>query len=88
MFHYELGRYDRALEIYDNDVLAEGSEDFRDIANEASLLWRLRLEGVDVGERFDQLHGLALKRVEDATLVFSSLHHLLIVLAKDDAPAA
>jgi hypothetical protein len=64
------------------------SEDFRDVANAASLLWRLRQEGADVGDRWDELREIALRRAQDMTLAFASLHHLLTLVATGEREAA
>lgn len=84
LFHLGDGRPELALEIYDADVRPTATDDFRDIANAVSLLWRMRQEGVAVGMRWDELELLARKRATDTTLVFASLHHLLTLLATGD----
>lgn len=56
---------------------AEQTDDYRDIANGASMLVRLGIEGVDVGDRWDELAALAAGRVEDGAVVFADLHYLL-----------
>jgi tetratricopeptide (TPR) repeat protein len=88
LFHLELGRHDRALAIYDREVRPAPTDDFRDVANATSLLWRLEQEGVDVGGRWEELRLLAHRRKEDTTLVFAALHHLLTLVAVGDIDAA
>ncbi|MGE3643436.1 MAG: tetratricopeptide repeat protein [Beijerinckiaceae bacterium] len=88
LFHADRGACDKALAIYDRDVRIDRSEDFRDVANAVSLLERLQQTGVDIGDRFDELHELAGRRRCDATYVFASLHHLVSLLAKKDFAAA
>ena len=81
LLQMERGRHDLALDLYDHDVRPVETDDFRDIANAASLLWRLRQERVEVGHRWEELAELAQKRACDTTLVFASLHHLLSLIA-------
>lgn len=88
LFNLNLGKTDRALAVYDRDVRAAGSVDFRDMANAISLLWRLRQHGVDVGARFEELADVARARSNDTTLVFACLHVLLALLAVGDDDAA
>lgn len=88
LFHLETGCHRTALEIYDREIRAVVTDDFRDIANAVSFLWRLRQEGVDTGGRFDELYEIARLRTQDASLMFASLHHLLSLLAKEDFDAA
>ena len=86
--HLELGHIDVALSIYDTHVRPVPTDDFRDIANAVSLLWRLREENVDVGARWDELAELARKRARDSSLLFASLHHLLTLTATGDVATA
>ena len=72
-----LARYDAALALYDAEIRAEKTDDYRDISNAASLLSRLELEGVDVGDRWEELAVLAEKRTEDGCLAFADLHYML-----------
>ncbi|WGH78631.1 tetratricopeptide repeat protein [Jannaschia ovalis] len=85
----DLGRLDEALQLYDAKVRAEHTDDYRDIANATSLLTRLELEGVDVGDRWVELADLSERRTEDACLVFADLHYLLALEAdgREDAAA-
>lgn len=88
LLQLERGRHDLALDIYDHDVRPVSTDDFRDIANAASLLWRLRQERIDVGGRWEELAMLAQKRTQDTTLIFASLHHLMSLIAGGDLACA
>ena len=88
LFHLERGASAEALAIYDADVRPVQTDDFRDIANATSMLWRLAQQGVEVDSRWDELHDIAARRLDDTTLVFASLHHLLTCLACDDRQGA
>lgn len=88
LFQLEKGNHARVLELYDNDVMPAASDDFRDVANAVSLLWRLRQSGVAVGSRWAQLREIALKRRSDVTYVFASLHYLLALVANKEVSAA
>jgi tetratricopeptide (TPR) repeat protein len=80
LFQLELGRISETLALYDQAVRAEKTDDYRDIANAASLLERLTLAGVDVGERWQELADIAARRTDDRRLVFADLHYLLALL--------
>jgi tetratricopeptide (TPR) repeat protein len=54
LFHMDRGDFDAALAIYD-DALAGAHGMAVSRLDATSLLWRLRLEGVDVGRRFEAL---------------------------------
>ncbi len=88
LFHLERGDVSTVLSIYDRDVRPIPTDDFRDLANAASLLWRLEQEGIDVGERWSELHDIASKRRRDTTYVFGSLHYLLVLVARGDKTGA
>lgn len=84
LLHFSKGEIGRALELYDREIRPGLSDDFRDIANAVSLLWRMRQQGIDTRERFAELHAFARTRAQDSTLVFASLHHLLTMKACGD----
>ncbi|MCB4825175.1 hypothetical protein [Roseicella aerolata] len=88
LFHLERGRQEAALDLYDREVRPGPGEDFRDYANAASLLERLRQEGIDVGDRWRELAEVAARRRRETTLVFAVLHRLLALAAVGDLPAA
>lgn len=88
LFHAEEEDVGRALEIYDNDVRPVPTDDFRDIANATSLLWRLEQVGASVGDRWDELAETARARCNDTTLMFASLHRLMALVATGERMAA
>lgn len=77
LFHLDRGATEPALALYDSRVRATRTDDYRDIANAASLLARLQIEGVAVGARWEELAALAAGRVEHGGNVFADLHYLL-----------
>ncbi len=77
LMHLDLGEYDIALAQYDAEIRAEKTDDYRDISNAASLLSRLELEGVAVGDRWEELAALAEHRATDGCLAFADLHYML-----------
>ena len=56
--------------------------------NGASLLKRLELLGVDVGDRWEPLAEYARKRVDDHVLAFTDLHSLMALASADDTATA
>ncbi|WP_316014889.1 tetratricopeptide repeat protein, partial [Roseobacter sp. HKCCA0434] len=81
LFHLDRGACGPVLELYDRKVRPAATDDFRDIANAASLLFRLEVEGIDVGDRWEELGALGAGRTEDGCLVFADLHYLLALNA-------
>jgi hypothetical protein len=84
LFCLDRGKYDRVVDIYDNDLNINRTGDFRDFANAVSLLVRLQQMGVDIGSRLKALHAEARDRAADTTYVYASLHNLLVLLANKD----
>jgi len=81
LLHLERGDHDRVLKIYDDEVRPQQTDDFRDMANAISLLWRLNQIGVHVGSRWCDLAEIASRRRTDATLIFAALHNLAVLVA-------
>ncbi|MAY88670.1 MAG: tetratricopeptide repeat protein 38 family protein [Pseudooceanicola sp.] len=66
-----------ALALYDGEIRAERTDDYRDIANATSLLMRIELEGGTVGTRWEELGALCAARTGDGCLIFADLHYML-----------
>lgn len=88
LFHLERGEFDEVLDIHDKWVrnrelplLVSMPDLYIDMQNGASMLLRLELRGVDVGDRWAELEELTLKRLDDHTSPFTSPHYALILAA-------
>lgn len=88
LYHLEAGDHDGVLKIYDEEIRPVQTDDFRDMSNAVSMLWRLEQDGVNVGDRWQELAEIAHKRRTDTTYVFASLHYLLALIAVGDLNAA
>jgi tetratricopeptide (TPR) repeat protein len=88
LFRLERGETAEVLRLYDEDIRGEQTDDYRDIANGASLLARLDYAGVDVGTRWEELAAKAEGRVQDGRLVFADLHYALSLLGAGRQDAA
>lgn len=77
LLHLDLGETERVLELYDQKIRHDKTDDYRDIANATSLLMRLELEGVSVGDRWTELADFSQNRTSDGCLVFADLHYML-----------
>jgi tetratricopeptide (TPR) repeat protein len=88
LMYLDRGDYDRVLALYDEDVRAEKTDDYRDISNAASLLVRLEIEGINIGGRWEELASLSEARVDDRCNVFADLHYMLALGGGDRRQAA
>ncbi len=89
LYHLERYEFDEVLGIYDAQVASDVESDFYlDICNASSLLWRLEMFGVDVGDRWRALADVAKAHVADTDLIFVSLHYLMALVSAGDTAAA
>lgn len=88
LFRLERGETGEVLRLYDEEIRAESTDDYRDIANGASLLARLEFAGIDVGDRWEELAARAEGRVHDGCLVFADLHYALSLLGAGQTDGA
>jgi hypothetical protein len=88
LYHLERGEFDEVMRIYDDQVACDIETDFYlDMCNATSLLWRLEMFGVDVGDRWHRLAKVSETHTEDRDLIFVSLHHLMALIAAGDTAA-
>lgn len=77
LFHLELGDHATVLDLYDQEIRAESTEEYLDITNGTALLWRLEQQGADVGDRWTELADRSAERVGDHLLCFADLHYAM-----------
>jgi tetratricopeptide (TPR) repeat protein len=80
LFQLELGQIHETLALYDTAIRADKTDDFRDIANASSILQRIELSGVSVGNRWEELADIAERRIGDRQLAFADLHYMIALL--------
>ncbi|MGE0789831.1 MAG: hypothetical protein AB7S26_29430 [Sandaracinaceae bacterium] len=73
----ELGRPDEALRAFDARVAIYPTDDYREVSNACSLLYRLERRGVDVGARWDRWVAIARERSGDHQSPFADAHFVL-----------
>lgn len=88
LFLLAQGDFDRALDLYDTKLCSVNSASYVDVSNQASMLKRLEIGGVDVGDRWDVLGEHAETRIHDHLLPFRDVHFCLALAAKGDFGAA
>jgi tetratricopeptide (TPR) repeat protein len=87
LLHLDLERTRRVLSLYDDEIRRQASDEYLDVANAVSLLWRLEQAEVDVGSRWIELAEHARHHLSDHALVFVDLHYLMAMVAAGDADA-
>ena len=95
LFLLERGAHDRILELLDREVRNPDSalvkavpDAYIDIQNVASLLLRLELRGVDVGDRWHGVAEVAAQRIGNHASPFTDAHAAMILAAVGDMDAA
>ena len=83
LFHMDSARYDQALALYDVCVHPEPAQFVLSLIDATALLWRLRLEGVDVGNRFHDVADDWEKRLEGGAgfYAFNDAHAAMAFVA-------
>jgi tetratricopeptide (TPR) repeat protein len=88
MFHLELRDTDAVLELYDrrfrnlaSPLVAALPDLYIDVQNAASMLFRLERQGVDVGERWNELADKAQARIGDCQSAFTLPHWMMALAA-------
>ena len=81
LFHLELEEVEPVLQLYDERMRADLSDEYLDICNATSMLWRLEERGVDTGDRWNELAERCEARTSDHQMVFPDVHFLLALAA-------
>jgi tetratricopeptide (TPR) repeat protein len=74
------GATDEALKLYDTKVRRDDSSLLLEWVDASALLWRLKLEGVDAGERWQSLAASWERTVDDCFYAFNDLHAIMAFL--------
>lgn len=81
LLHLDRGETDAVLKFYDEKVRPDADAQIvLEWIDAAALLWRLQLEGVDVGDRFTPLANAMARAAEDGVYAFNDLHAIMAFL--------
>ncbi len=80
LYHLDRGETARVLEIYDTGVRPAGSDVVLEMLDASALLWRLHLDGVDVGERWSELADVWEGTIEDGYYAFNDAHAMMALV--------
>jgi tetratricopeptide (TPR) repeat protein len=81
LFHLDEGNCDAALAVYDTRVRPSPSRVAGEMVDASAMLWRLRLRGVDVGDRWTELAQSWEALGDDGYYAFNDVHALMAFLA-------
>jgi tetratricopeptide (TPR) repeat protein len=77
LYHLDLGDHDTVLDLYDRKVRAQPSKFALELVDATSMLWRLTLRGVDVGNRWQDLAACWEPGIEAGFYAFNDAHAML-----------
>lgn len=84
LFHLDLGEHERVLDIYDNHLRSNAHEgDKYEELDASALLWRLKLLGVETGERWAELADRWEPTVQDTLYAFNDVHAMMTFVSDD-----
>ena len=78
---HEMERSDQALALYDHAMWDPASDEYLDLANDTSLLLRLEMAGVSVGDRWQVLAEKVKGRKDEHLLAFVDAHFMMPLAA-------
>uniref|UniRef100_A0A674KE98 Tetratricopeptide repeat protein 38 n=1 Tax=Terrapene triunguis TaxID=2587831 RepID=A0A674KE98_9SAUR len=86
LYFIEKGDYEAALTIYDNHIAPAclSNRSMLAVLDNCSMLYRLQLEGVKVGDRWNEVIQLTKKHSKDHVLFFNDVHILMSSLGAKD----
>jgi tetratricopeptide (TPR) repeat protein len=84
LFNLEEGNCEAALKLYDSRIRPAPSCVAGEMVDASALLWRLRLRGVDVGDRWADLARSWAELGDDGYYAFNDAHALMAFLATGD----
>ena len=87
LFLIELGKFEEAFAIYDNQILPVMRPVGTQLCNPTALLWRLETLGFDAGTRWRDLLPLWQKQLADMSSPFNEIHGAMAALRADDFSA-
>ncbi|XP_008153637.2 tetratricopeptide repeat protein 38 isoform X1 [Eptesicus fuscus] len=87
LYLIEKGEYEAALTIYDDHILPSlrASGAMLDVVDSCSMLYRLQMEGVPVGERWQDVLPVTREHSRDHILLFNDAHFLMASLGARDS---
>ncbi|HEU4781060.1 MAG TPA: tetratricopeptide repeat protein [Steroidobacteraceae bacterium] len=84
LYYLDFRNYEAALEIYDTHIRPTASRVAGEMVDASALLWRLRLQKVDVGDRWANLAASWSEFAEDGYYAFNDVHALMAFLSTGD----
>lgn len=84
LFNIEVADYERAVEIFNEEILKKrlNYKDSLSFVDASSLIYRLKLQGIDMPDNLHFLSKVVESHIDDHTLPFNDLHLVLALLGQ------
>ncbi len=87
LFHLDIGEVPQVLDIFDNHLRGSGEGERYEELDSSALLWRLKLMGVDTGNRWRELASKWEPSAQDTLYAFNDVHAMMAFVADDRVDA-
>jgi len=84
LLHLDRSEFEEVLRLYDEEIWDSESDEYLDFCNDASILKRLEICGIDVGERWIPLADKIRPRLKEHIRTFSDAHFVIALTAVSD----
>lgn len=84
LMQLELGNFEKVLELYDDHIRKDKTDDYRDLSNATSVLLRLEFEGIGVDDRWEELAEFSAQRTQDNCIAFADVHYMMALCGTSD----
>jgi tetratricopeptide (TPR) repeat protein len=83
LYYLELGDIRKVLDLYDRKIYANGSKIALEMVDASAMLWRLKLRGIDVGDRWETLADAWEPMAEAGNYAFNDVHAVMAFVGAD-----
>ena len=85
LFNMDRGKFDAALDLFDQKLMGPQADMILVLLDATALLWRLRLDGVDIGDRFERVADIWKAKLKDEAgyYAFNDVHAMMSFAATD-----
>jgi tetratricopeptide (TPR) repeat protein len=88
LYHVEHCRFEQALALHDRHMTVTVDSQLMDLHDSAAMLWRLALDGVTAGDRWEVLADRYAQVIDQAYIAFTDMHAMMAFVAAGRESAA
>ena len=88
LYYLDEGDAEKAIALYDSKIRPSGSEIQLEMLDATAMLWRLHLQDIDVGTRWEELAATYDKTADDGFYAFNDMHAMMNYVATGRSESA